>query len=220
MTAYPVYLTNLDEQRAVVVGAGPSAERKVTGLLDADAQVTLIATDLPDGLLGSADAEAVEWHERSYRDGDLDGAALVIVTDAIDEERERIRKEARARNVLINITGEDEHSTFANGAVVRRGPLVLSISTSGAAPSVSVRVREKLSKEFGPEYEELLAIMNALRDPMQTHVSDFAERRDRWYAILDSDALDLLRDGRREAALDRIESIVGPQIMKQTEGCM
>jgi siroheme synthase-like protein len=220
MSVYPVYLTHLDEQRAVVIGAGPSAERKVKGLLDADARVTLIATDLPEGVQNWWDEGAVDCHARAYRNGDLKGAALVIVTDATDEERERILKEARERNVIINITGEDEHSTFANGAVVRRGPLVLSISTSGAAPSVSVRIREKLSREFGPEYEDLLTIMNALRDPMQSHVSDFSERRDRWYAILDSDALDLLRDGRREAALARIESIVGPEIMKQTEGCM
>ena len=54
---------------------------------------------------------------------------------------------------------------------------------------------------------------------MQEQVSDLQARRDRWYAILDSDVLELLADGRREDALDRIESIVGPTIMKQTEGC-
>lgn len=220
MSAYPVYLTNLDERRAVVVGTGPSAERKVKGLLDADARVILISADLPDWGQSWVEEGAVDWRARSYRSGDLEGAVLVIVTAASAEAEMEIVEEAQERNVLINITGEDEHSTFTNGAVLRRGPLVLSISTSGAAPSVSVRLREKLSSELGPEYEELLAIMNALRDPMQTHVSDFAERRGRWYSILDSDALDLLRDGRREAALDRIESIVGPDVMESMEVCM
>ncbi len=220
MTPYPVFLTSLDEQRAVVVGVGPSAVRKVRGLLDAHAQVTLIAPDPPERLREWADEGRLDWEKRHYRQGDLQDAALVIVTEASDEATSRIIKEARERNVLVNITGDDEHSTFANGAVLRRGPLVVSISTSGAAPSVSVRIREKLSEDFGPEYEELLTIMNALRDPMQTHVSDFSERRDRWYTILDSDALDLLRDGRREAALDRIESIVGPDVMESMEVCM
>jgi len=219
MNAYPVYLTNLDEQRAVVVGSGPTVERKVKGLLDADARVTLIAPDPPPQLSAWAHAGRLEWRDRRYRRGDLQTAALVIVTEACAEAKRRIRKDAREQNVLLNIAGDTDESTFANGAVLRRGPLVVSVSTAGGAPSLAVRIREKLAEEVGAEYEELLTIMNALRDPMQEQVSDVQARRDRWYAILDSDVLELLADGRREDALDRIESIVGPTIMKQTEGC-
>jgi siroheme synthase-like protein len=220
MSAYPVYLTSLEEQEAVVVGNGPSVVRKVEGLLEAGAQVTLIAPNPSTNILKLAEADAVDWRARAYEGGDLERAALVIVTDASEEAKARIAEEARKRNVLLNITGDDECSTFANGAVLRRGPLVVSVSTSGAAPAAAVRIRENLAEELGPEYEELLTIMNALRDPMQTHVSDFAERRDRWYAILDSDALNLLQDDRREAALDRIESIVGPDVMESMDVCM
>lgn len=217
MTSYPVYLTHLDERWAVVVGTGPAAERKVRGLLDVNAQVALIAPDPPEQFRVWARGGRIEWVRRSYQRGDLQGAALVIVTEASAETTARIREHAREQNVLINITGNTEHSTFANGSVLRRGPLIISVSTSGAAPSVSVRIREKLSGKFGPEYEELLTIMNALREPMQAHVSDFEERRDRWYAILESEALDLFRAGQRQDALDCIEAIVGPAVMDRAE---
>jgi siroheme synthase-like protein len=213
MTSYPLYLTQLDQQRAVVVGTGPAAERKVDGLLDAGAQVTVIAPELPAPLRRRADEAAIEWVDRPYQPGDLDGAALVIVTAPDPELREQVWAEAQERNVLINTTGDAERSTFANGACLRRGPLVVSISTSGAAPTLSVRLRQQLADAFGPEYETLLNVMDALREPMQARVSDFETRRDRWYRIVDSDVLDLLREGRHGDAWDRIESIVGPEVM-------
>jgi siroheme synthase-like protein len=212
MTSYPVYLTNLDEQPAVVVGAGPATERKVEGLLGADAAVRLIARDPSRALRSWAAAGALEWVERAYRPGDLEGAALAIITATADETVDRAWTEARERNVLVNTTGDEARSTFANGACVRRGPLVVSISTSGAAPTLSVRLRERLADAFGPEYETFLEVLRALREPMQAHVDDFETRRDRWYQLVDSDVLDLLRDGRPAAARARIEAIVGPTV--------
>lgn len=220
MSAYPIFLTHLDEQRAVVVGAGPSAERKVTGLLEAGAQVTLIASSPPAPFYRWAETGRIEWRDRGYRDGDVKGAALVIVTEAAPETKTHIWDEARRNNVLINITGSAARSTFANGAYLRRGPLVISISTSGTAPALSVRLRQELADEFGPEYGEFLDIMNALREPMQQHVSDFGERRERWYDLVDSDVIDLLAKGHHEKALTRIEAVVGREVMREAERCM
>jgi len=219
MGVYPIFLTNLDEQGAVVMGAGPSAGRKVEGLLEAGTRVTLIAPSLSASLKQWADVERVEWLERTYRDGDLEGVALAIVTDVAPETEARIWEEARRRNVLINTTGSEVRSTFSNGAALRRGPLVISISTSGAAPTLSVRLRQQLAGEFGPEYEELLDLMNALREPMQRHVTDFETRRNRWYELVDSEIIDLLASGRREEARTCVESIVGTDVMEEMEHC-
>lgn len=217
MSPYPVFLTNLDEQGAVVVGTGPAAERKVEGLLDAGAEVTLIAPS-PSGRFRTwCDQQRIHCVERAYRPGDLKGAVLAIVTEATAETKRRIWDEAVRRNVLINTTGSSAHSTFSNGACLRRGPLVISISTSGAAPTLSVRIRDQLAEEFGPEYDAFLTLMNVLREPMQQHVSDFQERRDQWYTLVDSDILNLLRQNRHEAALARVESIVGSPVMDEIE---
>lgn len=220
MTSYPVYLTALDEQTAVVVGTGPSAERKLTGLLEAGAQVTLIDPDPPHKLREWGVTGRIEWCDRTYEAGDLEGAVLVIVTEAAPENRARIQREAKERNVLINVTGDSAQSTFANGSCIRRGPLVISVSTSGAAPALSVRLRDQLADTVGPEYEALLDIMKALRTPMQRYVPDFQERRARWYDLLDSDVLHLLAQDRRTEALTRVEAIVGGKVMAEAEGCL
>lgn len=217
MSTYPVFLTRLDEHRSVVVGTGPAAERKVNGLLDAGANITLIDPSPPHPFTEWVETDAINWIDRSYRSGDLEGAALVIVTEADPSTTTQVWEEAQARNVLINTTGDNAHSTFANGSSIRRGPLVVSVSTSGAAPTVSVRLRQHLEDTFGPEYEVLLNIMNTLREPMKTHVSSFEDRRDRWYALVDSDVLSLIRDEKEEEAWSRIESIVGPEVVDHME---
>jgi siroheme synthase-like protein len=217
MATYPLYLTHMSERRAVVVGSGPATERKTRGLLDADAQVALVAPTLPAPLRPAVEDGALAWIDRAYRPGDLERAVLAIVTTDDPEVREEAWAEAQRRDVLINTTGDRARSTFANGACVRRGPLVVSVSTSGAAPTLSVRLREELEAQYGPEYAALLALMDALREPMQATIADFDERRARWYALLNSDVLDLLRDGRRRDAWDRAAEIVGPRVVENMD---
>lgn len=212
MTPFPIYLNNLDEQRSVVIGGNHEAERKVGELLEVDANVTLIAPDPPDALKEWAANDTIEWIEREYQYGDLEGAFLVIVSETNPEKTHPIWEEAQERNVLINAMDDVPHCNFVNGSFIRRGPLVISISTSGAAPALSVRLRQEMEEAFGPEYEVFLNIMQKLREPMAEQYPDFDERRDLWYEIVDSDVLALLRQGRRTDALDRIESIVGPEV--------
>lgn len=212
MKPYPIFLNNLDAQRSVVIGGDHEAERKVGDLLTCDANVTVISPELTGALRDWAEDGTVDWIARDYEPGDLEGAFLVIVSETNPEKTVPIWEEAQARNVLINAMDDVPHCTFVAGSVIRRGPLVISISTSGAAPALSVRLRQQMEGEFGPEYAEFLEIMQALRDPMAEHYPDFETRRGHWYAIVDSDVLDLLREGRREDALDRIESIVGPNV--------
>lgn len=214
MKPYPIFLNNLDEQRSVVIGGGHEAERKVGDLLECDANVTLIHPDPIEPLRQWADEGTIEWVPRDYQPGDLEGAFLVIVSETNPEKTHPIWKEARERNVLINAMDDVPHCNFVAGSIVRRGPLVVSISTSGAAPALSVRLRQRMEDEFGPEYAAFLEIMQALREPMAEHYPDFDERRDRWYELVDSDVLELLRQGRRTDALDRIDSIVGSEVCR------
>lgn len=223
MSSFPVYLTNLDEQHAVVIGSGPAAPRKIDGLLDAGAAVTVIDPAPSAPVQRRIEEGALDWVNRTYQPGDLDGAVLVIVTEGDSEAKQQVWDEAQERNVLINTTGDPAHSTFSNGATLRRGPLVVSVSTSGAAPALSVRLKEQLEADFGSEYERFLDIMKRLRDPMQECISDFQDRRDRWYRLVDSDILDLLREDRTNEAWSRIESIVGSRVMdraEKPEGCL
>ncbi len=87
-------------------------------------------------------------------------------------------------------------------SIVRRGDLVVAISTGGRSPALAARLREKLSALLGPEYGKLLEILGRLRADLRARFEDPAERKTVHYRLVDSDALRLIRDG-DEAGLKR-----------------
>jgi siroheme synthase-like protein len=95
---------------------------------------------------------------------------------------------------------DPEHCRFSFGSVHRRGDLTIAISTNGAAPALAVRLRERLEREIGAEYGELLRMLQDTRSEIGSRIADFGARRALWYRIVDSDVLDKLRLGQREAA--------------------
>lgn len=216
MNVYPIYLNDLRGRRCIVFGGGHAgeAERKVAGLLACDAEVTVISRDFSEEL---AVHEHVTWIPREYVPGDLEGAFLAVVSETNPPKTKPIWDEAQRKNVLINAMDDVPHCTFVAGSVVRRGKLTLSISTSGAAPALSVRLRQRFEREFGPHFEIFLEWMAALREPMAAHYPDFDERRRIWYEIVDSDVLDLLAQDQREAAIDRLRQIVGGAVADDAE---
>jgi siroheme synthase-like protein len=214
---YPIFLIGLEHRPCVVVGGGREAEYKVKGLLDCDAAVTVISPDLTEQLRGWAGEDRFIWIDRDYRPGDLRGAFLVISERAGVERNAQIWQEAEAEGALVNVMDDVEHCNFVAGSVVRQGHLTVSISTSGAAPALSVRLRERFEDEFGPEYATFLAWMHDLRPAMAARYPKFQERRERWYALVDSDILDLLRAGDEAAARRRVEELTEIDLI--AEGC-
>ena len=212
MNVYPIFLNNLAGRRCVVVGGDHEAERKAGGLLECDAAVVVISPDLNEPLRQWADAGQIAWIPRGYQRGDLHEAFLAIVSEADPATAEAIWEEAQTEKVLLNTMDDVPHCTFVAGSVVRRGPLVVSISTSGCAPVLAVRLRQHLEQTLGPEYEAFLALSAALRAPLAARFPDFSERRRRWYALIDSDILDLLRAGDLDTAHQRIEEIMGVEL--------
>jgi len=206
---YPVFLIGLDRRRCVVVGGDGEAERKVEGLLECDAAVTVIASRVTDRVRTLAFERRVIWLRRDYRAGDLKGAWLVIAAGQGPATRSCIWEEARAEQALVNVTDDVEHCNFIAGSIVRRGPLTIAVSTNGCAPALAVRMREWLERELGPEYGEFLELLSSLREDVARRYSSFESRRELWYRLVDSDVLDHLRSGRRDLAEGRIEQILG-----------
>ena len=208
MKGYPIFLTGLAAKRCVVIGGGPEAERKVAGLLECAASVTVISPDLTTQLRLWVEAETIAWLPRPYQPGDLHGAHMVIVTDSSPSMRATICQEAEAERVLLNVADDTSHSNFTAGAVIRQGALTIAISTSGCAPALAVRLRQQCERTFGPEYAVFLDWLQALREPFARQYPDFTERRARWYALVDSEILTLLQQGHVDLARQRLAEII------------
>ena len=205
---YPVYLS-LAERLVVVVGGGAVAERKVAGLLACGARVRLVASEVTEGLARLAENGEIEHRARSYRSGDVEGAFLALAEPGDQEVCAAFFAEAEQRGIFANVEDDLDHCSFIAPSIVRRGDLVIAISTSGRAPALAVRLRQRLEGELGPEYAALLELAGRLRRPLARAVPEFGERRRRWYELVDSNVLALFRAGRAVEARERAERIMG-----------
>jgi len=208
MSYYPIYL-DLRDRLSVVVGGTALAEEKARGLLAAGARVTVIAPEGTAGLAELARGEALVHLARGFKEGDLAGAALVIVTENDPAVRDAVFAEAREGNVLINTVDDLPRCNWIAPSILRRGHLTIAISTAGKAPVLAVRLRQRLESEIGFEHARFLEMASEVRAPLAARHPDFEERRARWYRLVDSDVLELLRRGEATAAHGRFLEILG-----------
>ena len=209
---YPVAL-ELSGRRCVVTGGGREAEGKARALLEADADVAVIAPRVSDGLADLARRGEITHIARRYRRGDLAGAFLVIAADSDRAVRAQVFAEAEAERVLCNAVDDVEHCHFAVPSIVRRGELLLAISTGGRAPALAKRLRRRLSAQFGWQWEALIDVLGDVRAEMlPTRTVDFATWAGRWNDVLDreEELLALLEEGRIDEVRERVYDALNP----------
>ena len=207
-TYYPIYV-ELHEQPCIVIGGGKIAEGKVEGLLTAGAQVTIISPSLTSHLHTLVEQNKVAYISRTYQHGDLAGAFMVICATDQAEINHQVWQEASANRQLVNVVDDTPRCNFIAPAILRKGDLNIAISTGGKAPALAVRLKERLQKEIGPQYERFLELSGQLREPLARNIPDFETRKKLWYELVDSDILELLSQDNEPAALDLISQVVG-----------
>ncbi|GAB6932937.1 precorrin-2 dehydrogenase/sirohydrochlorin ferrochelatase family protein [Calditerricola satsumensis] len=173
---YPVFL-NLQGRPCLVVGGGAVAERKVHGLLAAEARVTVVSPAATDALRTLAERGAIRWLARPFEPDDVSGMALVVAATNRPEVNARVSEAAQRHGVWVNVVDQPERCTFFVPSVVRRGDLVLAVSTGGASPSLARRIRRELEARYGDAYAGYVANLAALRAYVQDRVADEATRR-------------------------------------------
>ncbi|MBS1264940.1 MAG: Siroheme synthase [Acidimicrobiaceae bacterium] len=202
-TAYPVNL-DLAGRRALVVGAGPVAARKVAGLLDAGADVTVVAPTAVDEI---ADDSGIRWHERPYRRGEVASYRLAVTATGDTEVDSQVHRDAEAAGVWLNSADDPERCTFTLPAVSRHGDLQVTVSTGGSSPAVSRWLRRSLFDDIGPEHADLLAIASEVRAELR-EVTGTSESP-AWDNVLDDDLLDTVRRGDLDTARQALRAGLG-----------
>lgn len=183
---YPVFL-DLTDRLVVVVGGGQVATERAAKLAAHGARVRVVSPALGEQLSAmAADGRVAEHRARRYEHGDLDGAVLVVAaTDDADVNR-RVRDDARAAGAEVNVADDPEGSTAVIPALMREGDLAIAITTGGASPVVSRRIREDLQQRFGPGWAGLIMLLAETRDELIATHADIASRRAAVEALLDS----------------------------------
>lgn len=189
---YPIY-ADLTGRTVLVVGGGAVAARKVSALLERQIPVTVVATDVCQALQEQTNDSGLLIHQRSYQTGDLAEHWLVIAATDDSELNRKIFAEAAEARIFCNVVDQPDLCTFHVPAVVRRGLLQIAISTGGASPALAKRIRQKLEKQFGTAYGELLEGLLELRNYFrQKYPLDEDRRRELLESFLDSPAPKML----------------------------
>jgi precorrin-2 dehydrogenase/sirohydrochlorin ferrochelatase len=195
--------------RVVCVGGGRVAAGKLAGLMECGADIRVVAPEAVPVLRRAADTGRIMWIPRRYRRDDLGDAHLAIAATSDADVNADVAADADAGGRMCVRVDDARGGSAAFMGAVRRGPLVLGVSTSGAAPGLTRLLRRELEQRYGPEHGGLAALWGDLRtdgrvvDALGTLDDD--TRRARWRAIYRSDILGLIRAGKlaeaKEAAL-------------------
>ena len=176
MAYYPIFL-ELKGRPCVVIGGGQIAYRKAQALVSCGAKVTVVSPRLGTGLQRLARTKKVRWHKQAFQAIHLKGAQLVIAATDDQSVNEQAAAEAERRGIWINVVDQPRLCSFILSSVVRRGKLVLAISTGGVSPALAKWIRKDLQVHYGPEFDRLLRGMAQVRGKVKKAIPRTQKRK-------------------------------------------
>lgn len=174
MSAYPIAL-NGQRLRALVVGGGVVGTRKALALLEAGADVRVVAPEI------SAELARVEAQNRlavlraPYGPDAIGDATVVIAATGSRDVNSTVAADARERGKLVNVADAPEEGDFHSMAVHRSGDLTIAVSTGGV-PGAAARIRDSLAARFDARYEQALSALHSMRTRLRAADTDAWDR--------------------------------------------
>ncbi|MFQ5880847.1 MAG: bifunctional precorrin-2 dehydrogenase/sirohydrochlorin ferrochelatase [Candidatus Methylomirabilales bacterium] len=204
---YPI-MVDIRGRRCLVIGGGTVATRKVSSLLEAGGKVVVVSPRLHQELHALKVQGVIEHLNRDYRPQDLQGAVLIFAATDDPEINSAVCREAKVQGVPVNSVTRPEEGTFAVPAMLHQGELTIAISTGGVSPALAQRIRQELEKEFGEEYAVILSLLEGIRPQVLQAIPTQQDRQILFDRIVNSDLLHLLKEGKRDAALTRLATLL------------
>lgn len=193
MDHLPLFL-NLRSQPVAVVGGGNVAERKVRLLLDAGADVRVIAPELTETLAAWRAAGRLQHVATAFAVGAIDHSAMAALTGArlviAATSDRRINAQAAQRaaelGIWVNVVDDAELSTALMPSIIDRSPVIVAVSTGGASPVLARRLRERLEAVLEPSLGPLARLLARFRQRLIERWPDASQRRRAVDAVLDA----------------------------------
>jgi siroheme synthase-like protein len=200
---YPVNL-NLLGAPCLVVGGGRIAARKVAGLLECGALVTVVA---PEATAAVAGDERVRWHQRPYRRGEVASYRLAISATGIAEVDDQVSQDARATGIPVNVADVPDRCTFTLPAIVRRGDVQVAVSTNGRSPILAGWLRDRIADGLPDALPALVDVLSEARAELRA--SGRSSEVPGWREALAAGLLDLVAAGDRDGARALLRGALG-----------
>lgn len=176
MAKYPITL-EMSGRRAVVIGAGPIAARKVQSLQEAGARITVVAEHVQPILEEAFHLPHVELVLSPYQKAYLVGATLVIAATNDEPLNRQIFADCQELEILCNVVDQPDLCDFFVPAVVTRGHLQIAVSTDGHCPAYAGHLRKKMESLFTETHGQFLDALDEARRETIEAIDDPDQRK-------------------------------------------
>lgn len=188
MDYLPIFC-RLDNKPVLLVGGGEVAERKARLLLDAGAQLTVVAPELDPELAELAANGSIEWLAGEFAPAQLTGKWLVVAATDRREVNVLVYQSANQARIFANVVDDPKRSSFIMPSIIDRSPLMVAISSGGKAPVLARLLREKLEALLPQHLGAVAAFAGSLRERVKARFASMGERRRFWERLLGADRL-------------------------------
>ena len=171
MNRFPLCI-NLEDKNFLVVGSGMIARRKLLAIGEFTRNITVISKEGAEGLA----REGFKVVNKCFDDKDLEGFDFVITATGSRAQDEAIVASCKAKGIPVNAADDREECDFFLPGIIKRGNLVVSVSTSGKSPAYSKHLREQIEDIIPENIEKVLDIMGELRKSLPSKVESQKER--------------------------------------------
>ena len=173
--SYLPILLQLRDRPCVVVGGGIAATKGRA--LECRRRLTVISPHVTEVIARLAAAGHLQLVSRPYAKGDLRGFYLAYAATGVSAVDEQIARDAESEHILLSVADGRSLGNFLSPPMVQRGDLTIAISTNGKSRGFARLMKKKLERLIGPEYGDLLDIVEAERLVMQNPRSTTKSRR-------------------------------------------
>ena len=212
MRYYPVFL-DVRNRPCLVVGGGSVGLRKVLTLLDCGAAITVVSPVVHAKLQDLSSKGAITLLKRPFTSSDMSGMFLIIGATDNQELNQQIHTEAERLGMLCNIADRPKACNFILPSIVKRGDLVIAISTSGKSPAFAKRLRKDLEKQLGNEYAAFLDLMGAIRKKLLAQNHEPEAHKQLFEQLIDRGLIELIKDRRNKDINLLLHEILGEEYL-------
>jgi uroporphyrin-III C-methyltransferase/precorrin-2 dehydrogenase/sirohydrochlorin ferrochelatase len=199
MDQLPIFI-RLQGRRCVVIGGGEVAARKINLLLKAGADVHVAAPALCPTVAEQHSAGQLSWLNAPFHPEQLSGATLVIAATDDNSVNRQVSQAAQALNIPVNVVDQPELCTFVFPSIIDRSPIVIAVSSGGAAPVLSRMLRARLETMIPAAYGRLAHLAGEFRDQVKQRLATIQQRRVFWEDIFEGPIAEQVLIGHEEAA--------------------
>ena len=200
---YPIQMVGLKGRRVLVVGGGKVAADKIAPLIHAGARVHLVALEISDDMQPWL-PHVWKVERRRARLDDVEGARVVVAaTDDLFTNRS-LAVAAREHGILVNAADDPDYCDFYSPAVIRRGPVVITISTDGGSPLLAAQLRRLLEAALPDALRSIADLFVGLRT---RGLKGLSRRSQLLRALVDPKITRLVDLDRTDEAARRLEAL-------------